>query len=162
LPEVIVTDLGGKERARFGLHADPVSGVRFSGDGTVLASDSVDGKTRRTTVHVWEADTGKARMQVQVDIYDKIQPGSPLRPGMSLGLAAVHLSHDGGRLAVLDAHGAARVFETATGRELFAAPHVAGALVLGPDGRRLVTADEGHPMLDERAIHVWDVDAGTK
>lgn len=79
-------------------------------------------------------------------------------PGHEQGVTSVVWSFDGKRLATASLDGTAKVWDTATGRELFTLRDHEGAvnsLAWCPDGKRLATASS------DGTAKVWDAETGT-
>jgi WD40 repeat protein len=121
-------------------HRRLVTNVRFSGDGTRLATASLDG-----TAVVWDARSGRFRAVVGGNRRSEVRD--------------VSFSAKGDRLVTVHADGAARLWNTATGAEI--AADGGGDLrvvvaVLSPDGRLFATGSE------DGAAHVWSFPAGRR
>jgi WD40 repeat protein len=111
----------GQERHALSGHQGMIRGLAFSRDGQMLASVGED------ALKAWDVRTGPAFQGLG---------------GQGVGLVA--FSPDGKKLAAtcFPPH-QTRVFETATGRELWAAPEITfgpGHLLFTPDGKTLVVA----------------------
>jgi WD40 repeat protein len=143
--EIIVRDWDGREIKRFDEHAGSPISAAWSGDGKVVASIAFQPETELANCYVWEADTGRIRMEVKVT------------------QRTLALSRDGGRLATRDRSGIVKVFDTRNGKEIFEAPVNSGIFLLSPDGRRVATAERSGkafmPQMAKAAIQIWDVDA---
>jgi WD40 repeat protein len=128
--------------------------VLFSPDGRYLAASPSSGLTTELTIRHGPDDD-------VVRVYD-VRTGQELcaLPGVALGgwfgalaqpgrlIAALAFSPDGGRVATTGMDQVVRVYDTRTGRELYALPHQRrpisrsqNPLVFSPDGTRLATRD---------------------
>jgi WD40 repeat protein len=123
-------------------HAERVYCVRFSPDGSRVATAAVD-----KTVRVWDAATGRA---VHV-----------LR-GHTDRATSVAWAPDGRRLASAGGDGSVRVWDAVTGTELHTLWGHSGyvwAVAWAPDGQRLASVG-GHRGRGE--VKVWNLDVVDK
>jgi WD40 repeat protein/serine/threonine protein kinase len=130
----------GESHARLTLigHADSLTSVAFSPDGSLLATASWDG-----TAKLWDGITGQERLT--------------LRAHPKYVVNAVAFSPDGRGLATAGADGTAKLWDTATGREVLVFDGRDGpveGVAFHPDGRRIATAAR------EGTIRMWDVGSG--
>lgn len=182
----------GKETLRLRGHNGAVSGLRFDRTGKWLASRSVD-----ATARIWEVDSGVemavlrghgsavADVDISPDgklavtssgnltrIWSLEAPGMPeiSLTGHKIRVATIDYSPDGKLAVTASQDGTARIWDTATGKEVRA---LGLERFLGPlrmarfslDGKRIVTA-AGVSRVDKQAklapasVMVWDVDSG--
>jgi dipeptidyl aminopeptidase/acylaminoacyl peptidase len=116
-------------------HAAEVWDVRFSADGTRVATASSD-----KTARVWDAQTGEliATLNHAAEVWD------------------VRFSADGTRVVTASADKTARVWDAQTGRTLVILNHDDGvrAVSFSPDGARVATASA------DKTARVWDAQTG--
>jgi WD40 repeat protein len=119
----------GKELRQCRGHLLPPVWVRFSPDGSTLASLSAVGMRKEQTVHLWDVATGK-RLHV-------LRHQAPERPAFFP--YALAFSADGRMLASSGADGTVRLWDVATGKELrhWSEPRRTDALAFSPDGKVL-------------------------
>ena len=175
-PNVRLWDLWTGKRLWLATHGDnafftPDEGgrppVAFAADGAQVV---VTGTTYKMT---WDARTGRlvsrvrhARPGKELESFDLRPPREAVSPG--------------GRFVARAKDGLVTVSEKATGREVggarFLVPQPGRtssmpgqvwhdelyALAVSPDGRTLVTADEGEQGDDEHTLRVWDVRTGAQ
>jgi WD40 repeat protein len=140
---VFIWDLAsGEDLALLSGHIGRVSSVAFSPDGQLLASADTQMPSRMgnkfdvpqikpTSVKIWNANTGKEVRS--------------LDDGFDNGAYSVAFSPDGKRLATAGIRQPVRVWDVASGKELFslgAAKRVAHMVQFSPDGRHLAVGDE--------------------
>ncbi|MGH4024600.1 MAG: TIR domain-containing protein [Pseudonocardiaceae bacterium] len=115
-------------------HTDDVGTVKFSRDGTRLATGSADG-----TVRLWDAASHR-------------QLGAPLRPDAG-PVVAVTFSPNGHTIAVGGFDGTMRLWDVATHRQLGEpfTGYQTGAVPFSPDGRTLAFFGT------DGAVHLYDV-----
>jgi WD40 repeat protein/serine/threonine protein kinase len=124
-------------------HSDPVTHVVFSPDGQHLASAGDD-----RTARVWDLASGTA-----VHVLSG-------HPSTVVGLA---FSRDGGELTTVSGSWRERgreevkVWDVATGQELYSRWGLGRCVGLSADGRRLAAVT----WLGKNELHVWDVEAGS-
>jgi WD40 repeat protein/tRNA A-37 threonylcarbamoyl transferase component Bud32 len=129
-------------------HTDGVLGVVISRDGRRLASPGLDG-----TVRVWDAATGEPTLTLRGYTRDTLPRGvagrnPPYRPAFS---------PDGQRLAAASTHNCVRVWDSATGEELFTCKgHTSRVfgVAFSPDGKHLASAGM------DQTVRVWDAGTG--
>ncbi|HTU90741.1 MAG TPA: sigma-70 family RNA polymerase sigma factor [Gemmataceae bacterium] len=127
----------GEARTRIEKKMGQILNLAFTPDGKTLLSGS-DGK-----VHVWDVATGEERRQFDSHV------------GMLRSLA---LSADGKTVAAGGVYNTIRLWDVASGRELFPDPpgHSAAvnAVAFLPDGKHLLSAGEN------RQVWLWDTASG--
>ncbi|MEL6470130.1 MAG: caspase family protein [Cyanobacteria bacterium J06623_4] len=128
----------GKPKLTLTLASTEANTIRFSPDGTQIATVRADGKLGGK-VSVWAIATGQKILSIKY--------GTRVR--------AVTFSPDGGQLAIAVGD-AAKIFDIATGETVAALPHDARVadVSFSPDGKQLATAS-----YDETA-RVWDATTG--
>jgi WD40 repeat protein len=154
----------GTELITLPRHSGPVRAVAFSPDGGSLASGTdveskpVQGKPVKADVQVWDWQTGRQKFSVE---------------GPQPGTRALAFSPDGHRLAAVggnltarraaneqpvgEASGELKVWNAATGQEIFTAKEPVGSLggvAFRPDGKRVAAC--GRSGL----IKLWDAATG--
>jgi len=138
---VHVISLGNRQRRSFLAHRSMIARVRFSPDGSRLATASLDGNAR-----VWDTATGRLVLQLEA-----VFQGDTAR--------GVAFSPDGKWLAVCGAGGhvgGARIFEVQTGRLVRSLDgHSIGVtgVAFSPDGTRLAT------MSYDKTARIWSTEA---
>jgi WD40 repeat protein len=163
--EVLLTIEGGANAAK---------GICFSPDGKLLAG-ACYGRTatagQLATAMVWNAANGRELRALRGEVHSDYGKDPRERlllemlQGMSktenktrvLGTSAVCFSPDGGRLAGACHDGTVRVWNAATGQEVFARKgHAVGvsSVCFSPDGTRLASAS-----LDS-SVKLWDAATG--
>jgi WD40 repeat protein/transcriptional regulator with XRE-family HTH domain len=115
------------------------SSIAFNSDGSILAVAKV------TEVVLWNTHNGE-----QISTLAGQSVGTTF--GYNLGVGQISFSPDGTRLAVANMDGVPKVWETATGQEVFslmADMQPAKAIAYSPDGTLLATGG------DEGNVQVW-------
>ncbi|MGC4114116.1 MAG: hypothetical protein QM765_05720 [Myxococcales bacterium] len=164
----------------FSAHADAVFGVRFSRDGTLLATA---GGPAEPEVKVWDASTLALRTRLvghtgRLTLVEFDPKGERLASGgrdetlrvwdlargaevyqVALGEmpVAAQFAPDGRLLAVAGRGGKIRLFEAASGKPVSTLEghrENIGGLAFSPDGRRLLTSS------NDRTVRLWDVATG--
>ncbi|MHB1426347.1 MAG: WD40 repeat domain-containing serine/threonine protein kinase [Gemmataceae bacterium] len=121
-------------------HQDQVADVAFSPDGRWVLTASAD-----HTAQVWDAVTGKPRLEV------------PLRHDD--GVLCASFSPDGSRIVTASLDNTARVWDAATGRPITVLRGHQGAVGdvhFSSDGLRIITAS------DDRTACLWDAGTGKR
>jgi eukaryotic-like serine/threonine-protein kinase len=150
----------GKELFVLKGHADWVMSVAFSPDGQHLASASFDGK-----VKIWDCTTGKELFALGSD--PKIVQFWDSTHGKEVAVLAgasgehaasvmsVAFSPDGRRLASGSFDGKVRIWDNATGNELFAG-HInwPASVAFSPDGQQLASGS------NDNTVKIWDTASG--
>jgi WD40 repeat protein len=168
----------GKERARLQGHEGAVSALAFSRDGSVLASGSLD-----ETVRLWRLPEGKplgvlrghrgqvvalawaaagravvsASRDKTVRVWGAAGGGERRRHVLGDLPRDVAVSPDGKVIAAMMSEGPIRLWEVATGKELFATGGHQGkvrAVAFSPDGRRVASGSH------DGTVRVWDAASG--
>jgi WD40 repeat protein len=119
-------------------HAGGVGRVRFSPDGTRIATASAD-----QTASVWDAATGRQLFTLRHE----------------LPVIRVEWSPDGTRIATASADGDAAIWDATTGRRLFTFPGAGVAVQqasFSPDGARVAVVTSGD------AVELWDPATGAR
>jgi WD40 repeat protein len=151
----------GQEKEALRGPTNSVFQLAYGPDGTRLAARMLDTSGGfGTTVKIWDVTSGQGARVLCV--HDPVSRG-----GQSWGEACdLAYSPDGGRLATSGIEGAVRVWDTRSGRQLFALPGQTyfqrleiGSVnvcpvMFSPDGSRLASAT------DEGTVHVWDAKTG--
>jgi WD40 repeat protein/serine/threonine protein kinase len=134
----------GRLRSAALAHEGHVWSMRFSPDGRLLATASVDQQKGGGEVKLWNADTGAELGAL---------------PRCATGVIDVHFSQDGRRLLTI-ASGAAQAWDTATRAPLARPLTHAGTIIAGdlsPDGKWAVTCGA-----EDREVHLWEVATGSR
>ena len=129
-------------------HTQSVTAVAFSPDGTRIASAGAEG-----AVILWEVSSGKELYTLSEGPLDV--PGSFDFNNDYTGLA---FSPDGSLLVGVSYDDKIRLWETATGRELFELDNgssLAGSVAFSPDGSLVITAS-----LHAAKIKLWETATG--
>lgn len=143
---VIIDSQTHKELRTFKEHQGGVIAIAISPDGKHIASGSTDG-----IVLLWEAGSGN----VIASRRDLVEKGRlPYGPSSIRGLA---FSPDGKRLALVGEMGSIRIWEHATGKDVFVQKSEAksqNAVAFRPDGKQIAVAD------NDGAVRVLDAETG--
>jgi WD40 repeat protein/serine/threonine protein kinase len=119
-------------------HTKSVAAVKWSPDGTRLASASIDGTTR-----IWDAATGRQLAQFAAPL-DEV--GHPVFP--------ICWSPDGAQLVVASSDRTARVFDASTQQEVATLEFESGLILdlsWRPNSRQIATAH------NDGTLRIWDV-----
>ena len=118
-------------------HDQPVGRVRFSPDGTLIATSGYDGQAR-----VWDARSGA--------LVHRLEHGGPV--------VRVEWSPDGRLLATGSLDKTAALWDASSGRRLFELGHSSAvhAIAFSPDGSRLATVGT------DESVRMWDVARGAQ
>jgi WD40 repeat protein len=174
--------LAARPGDRFRAHIASVKTIAFSPDEKWVVTGGREG-----LVKVWNATTGQ--LELPLTGHQKIVSGAAFNPRDPKQLATssddyttkvwaldpdaqpypqagaeplncVAVSADGSRVAASSWAGWAKVWDTATGAEVWNLPtghhNVVGAVGFSPDGTRLVTGS------DDNTAKVWDADSGAE
>jgi WD40 repeat protein len=132
-PAIKVLDRDGIEIHTFRQHSQPVFNVRFSPNGRLILSQTLEGEGK-----IWEADTGKVRRSFTVEKNIKVGPLKHAAP--------VAADSSGALLTLPGAEGRVIVrFDDL--REVLSVGKARG-VYFSPDGKRLVTVEDRTPPLD--------------
>jgi WD40 repeat protein len=166
----------GQEQCTLRGHARAIMAVAISGDGRwVVSSDS------NNVVKLWDASTGKEKRSFpahpgrvasvairrdgkqivtegdELKVWDAKTGGEITLRGHTSPIRRVALSGDDRRIVSADEKGIVRVWDAATGKELFVLQGRTGpvkAVAVSGDGKRIVSAGEGG------LLEVWDGQTG--
>ncbi len=150
------------------VHDDAVHDLAFSADGRWMITSSWD-----NTARLWESETGRelARLAEPAGVGETAQIWeSPPHQGAPLQhegpVTAVAFSPNGKWLATAGRDRAARLWETATGRETarLAHPEEVTQLAFSPDGRLLATGmgDDRQDKQRPTTVGLWEVPSGSR
>jgi WD40 repeat protein len=152
---------GGELMQTFIGHTNPVWDVAFSPDGRLLASASGTWKNHKTggpgEVKLWHVTAGEAIQShsTRFCLYSIAFSGNGRRYAASGG------AYSGGYK--LPQQGEIRVWDVASGREVFSAPGLASCIysvALSPDGKRLLAAVGASGRDGVFDVKLWDVETG--
>jgi WD40 repeat protein len=132
----VLDPVTGKRSYVLSGHSDAIRQVRFSRDGSSVATASSD-----RTVRLWDVKSAEKTARVL--------------KGHAAGVLAVAFTPDGKRLASAGADRTVRIWDVQLGAEVLALKDhagVASALLFSSDGRRLLAGAEGKDR-----VHVWEV-----
>ncbi len=131
----------GKETQQLQGHKEPVLKLAFSADSNVLASAD------HHTVRMWDTATGKEARKLEDS------------KGDWCGVYSVVFSPDGKTLATGNGDKSARLWEVASGKEIFqfkGHSHTVKSVAFSPDGKTLASASEDH------TVRMWNVVTGNE
>ncbi|MDE3089474.1 MAG: PQQ-binding-like beta-propeller repeat protein, partial [Chloroflexota bacterium] len=132
-------------------HTDEVNGVAFSPDGTRIATASDD-----NTAKVWDAATGKELLTLVGHTQFAGDTKFDAR-GKRKGVEYVVFSPDGTHIATAGGDNTARIWDAATGKELFTLvghTQLVQTVRYSPDGKYLATASA------DSTAKIWDAASG--
>lgn len=128
------------DRQRVAAHAERIGGLRFSPDGTLLASFSDD-----DTVHLYPMSAGRA-------ITDSVI----VLPHQD-NVTGVVFSRDGNRIATASRDDTAAIWNARTGARLFTLEHEGDVRAIIPNPDRSLLATRA-----EKEVMIWDFATGRK
>jgi WD40 repeat protein len=169
----------GEQLATLAGHKLSVNDVRFSPDGSMIATTSEDGETR-----LWDAGSGELLLTLDhggvgvlftdggarlatagndgtVRIWDTAGGEELMKlAGNPGGIAYFDVSPDGSQIVTASAHGPVRFWDIGLAHEAFifdAGPSHLAIATYSPDGQYLATSGG-----DDGAVHVWDASDGSE
>ena len=160
---VAVRDIAS-ERGPRSIKAPPNPRFALSADAKRLATCTTIG-SERGTVRVWNTETGQEALAIQV-----VAAQEPPTSGPTVGVSSVAFSPDGRKLATGTNNGSTKLWDAATGRELYA---LTGQFVseiyfaFSSDGRTLAVSGNKRPGAAQTpdytsAIEIWDTETGKR
>ena len=143
----------GKDLLTLTGHSNDIFSVAFSSDGQRIVTGSWDG-----TAKVWEAASGRELLTLNRHSNEITSAvSSPDAKGGSARVFSAAFSPDGKRIVTGSSDKTAKVWETASGRELVTLKghsSVIYSVAFSPDGQRIVTGS------DDQTAKVWEAASG--